>query len=131
MAAHTVINADEPTPPVIHDNVSCDNCRDTIIGVRHKCLDCPDFDLCEMCVSRGAKDVHHGAHQFIELATPGRVVVHRVYEERAETPRAPEPEPVAVAVAEPFVHSAMCDMCESRIIGTRFVRIFAYTCIIY
>jgi next to BRCA1 gene 1 protein len=30
-----------PAEPVIHTNVFCDMCRDVIIGVRHKCLDCP------------------------------------------------------------------------------------------
>ncbi|KAF7798519.1 hypothetical protein EIP86_009740 [Pleurotus ostreatoroseus] len=116
MAARTAINANEPPPPVVHDNISCDNCQDLVIGTRHKCLDCPDFDLCEMCVSRGAKEVHNAAHQFVELATPGKIIVHRVYEERAETPRVPEPEPEP----EPFVHSALCNLCESRIRGTRF-----------
>jgi next-to-BRCA1 protein 1 len=27
--------------PVIHTDVACNYCRDVIIGVRHKCLDCP------------------------------------------------------------------------------------------
>lgn len=30
-----------PPSPVIHANIICDQCRDMIIGVRHKCLDCP------------------------------------------------------------------------------------------
>jgi next-to-BRCA1 protein 1 len=29
-----------PPSPVIHSNIICDLCRDMIIGVRHKCLDC-------------------------------------------------------------------------------------------
>jgi hypothetical protein len=29
-----------PVEPVIHANVLCDMCHETIIGVRHKCLDC-------------------------------------------------------------------------------------------
>lgn len=27
--------------PVVHRNVACDNCKKTVVGVRHKCLDCP------------------------------------------------------------------------------------------
>ncbi|KAH9004296.1 hypothetical protein EDB86DRAFT_2797743 [Lactarius hatsudake] len=38
--------------PVIHSNIICDLCKEMIIGVRHKCLDCPDFDLCSSCLSR-------------------------------------------------------------------------------
>jgi hypothetical protein len=30
-----------PPEPVIHANVFCNMCRDMIVGVRHKCLDCP------------------------------------------------------------------------------------------
>jgi hypothetical protein len=30
-----------PAEPVIHTNVFCDMCREVIVGVRHKCLDCP------------------------------------------------------------------------------------------
>lgn len=31
-----------PTPaPVVHNGIICDMCQDTVIGVRHKCLDCP------------------------------------------------------------------------------------------
>jgi next to BRCA1 gene 1 protein len=31
-----------PTPaPVVHRGVVCDVCVSTIVGVRHKCLDCP------------------------------------------------------------------------------------------
>jgi next-to-BRCA1 protein 1 len=30
-----------PAPPLVHVGVSCDRCRNTIVGVRHKCLDCP------------------------------------------------------------------------------------------
>lgn len=27
--------------PVVHTNVICDSCNKTVVGVRHKCLDCP------------------------------------------------------------------------------------------
>ena len=122
LAARTVSN--EPPPPVIHDNIKCDNCSDTVIGVRYKCLDCPDFDLCELCVGRGAKDAHNVEHQFVELATPGRVIVHTVWTPEPQPAPAPIPvsEPVPVPPpAEPYVHNARCDLCDSRIRGDRYV----------
>lgn len=35
----------------------CDNCSQQIVGVRHKCNDCPDYDLCANCVT-SASSVH-------------------------------------------------------------------------
>jgi next-to-BRCA1 protein 1 len=35
------VEPSSPVEPVIHTNVFCDMCREVIIGVRHKCLDCP------------------------------------------------------------------------------------------
>jgi next-to-BRCA1 protein 1 len=34
------VEPSSPDGPVIHANVFCDSCREVIIGVRHKCLDC-------------------------------------------------------------------------------------------
>jgi ankyrin repeat protein len=35
---------------VIHGNVTCDSCQvDPIMGLRHKCLVCRDYDLCHKC----------------------------------------------------------------------------------
>ena len=40
----------------VHEGVECDGCEmNPIRGLRFKCLDCPDFDLCEECYN---KEVH-------------------------------------------------------------------------
>lgn len=46
----------------------CDGCDKTIIGVRHKCFDCPDFDYCNDCV-RGAH-LTHPDHRFSSIYEP-------------------------------------------------------------
>ncbi|KAH6696913.1 ZZ type zinc finger domain-containing protein [Plectosphaerella plurivora] len=46
----------------------CDGCDKYITGVRHKCLDCPDWDYCGECVLN-AKFVHAG-HRFAPLYEP-------------------------------------------------------------
>lgn len=74
-----------------------------------------DFDLCDKCYPRA--DCDHPNHQFIDIDIPGRVIVHRVYD-RVETPT-PVP---AVSSNDFVVHSATCDMCDSRIRGIRHVR---------
>ncbi len=49
-------------------NAICDGCDKFIVGVRHKCLDCPDWDYCGSCVST-AGFVHPG-HRFVPVYEP-------------------------------------------------------------
>ncbi|OJD13597.1 hypothetical protein AJ78_05966 [Emergomyces pasteurianus Ep9510] len=46
----------------------CDGCNKSIKGVRHKCLNCPDWDYCSECI-RSASEFHPG-HRFAPLYTP-------------------------------------------------------------
>ena len=46
----------------------CDGCDKFIMGVRHKCLDCPDWDYCATC-HLNARFVHPG-HRFVPISTP-------------------------------------------------------------
>ncbi|KAK3942328.1 next to BRCA1 gene 1 protein [Diplogelasinospora grovesii] len=43
----------------------CDGCDKTIRGVRHKCLDCPDWDYCSSC-EVNASFIHPG-HRFVPI----------------------------------------------------------------
>ncbi|KAI9788410.1 MAG: hypothetical protein M1816_006935 [Peltula sp. TS41687] len=43
----------------------CDGCDKTIVGIRHKCLDCPDWDYCSACVP-SAPYIHPG-HRFVQV----------------------------------------------------------------
>ncbi|THH02356.1 hypothetical protein EW026_g520 [Hermanssonia centrifuga] len=108
----------EPAPPVVHKGVACNECRDEIIGVRHRCLDCPDFDLCELCISRGAKQDHNSAHQFLELVKPGEVIVHTVYNNDQPGPQ--EQRANVQQQDTPVVHNATCNLCDSTIRGDRY-----------
>lgn len=113
--------------PVIHRNILCDSCNEIIIGVRRKCLDCPDYDLCAPCMESGAAERHNSFHEFFDIETPGRVFVHTVFSgsgERdtspnnrnatADSPRTP------AATPETIRHCAACNMCDSPIVGDRF-----------
>lgn len=46
----------------------CDGCDKPIFGVRHKCLNCPDWDYCSECV-KNATYIHPG-HRFAPLFEP-------------------------------------------------------------
>ncbi|KAI0800737.1 hypothetical protein C8Q74DRAFT_1238467 [Fomes fomentarius] len=113
----------------VHKNIICDICNQQIVGVRHKCLDCADYDLCEKCISTPeSRSRHHAQHQFFAIEKPGEVIVHTVFSGDGErepmrptqarfNPPTPAPRPRDV---EPVVHNAMCNLCDSRIRGDRF-----------
>jgi len=46
----------------------CDNCQAPIVGIRFKCMQCADYDLCEQCEPL---PVHPG-HSFMKIAKPFR-----------------------------------------------------------
>lgn len=137
--------------PVIHRNILCDNCNEIIVGVRRKCLDCPgkiiwfnvttqssyifsvlDYDLCTPCIESGAAERHNPFHEFFDIEIPGRVLVHTVFSgsgERdvspnsgsaiADSPRTSAVTPVSTI--ETIRHCAACNLCDSPIVGDRFV----------
>lgn len=54
---------------VKHDGTMCDSCRQQpIYGIRWKCIDCRNYDLCSMCY-HGEKHVLR--HRFARITTPG------------------------------------------------------------
>ncbi|KAK7007044.1 hypothetical protein R3P38DRAFT_3034986 [Favolaschia claudopus] len=114
-----------PAPPVIHRGVICDMCDKVVEGVRHKCLDCPNYDLCTLCIESGSAERHNPFHEFLELKEPGRVIVHTVYtgdgqrDAQANSSRTPVPAPEPQA-EELAVHYATCNLCDSRIRGDRY-----------
>ncbi|KAI0652399.1 hypothetical protein C8Q79DRAFT_1081591 [Trametes meyenii] len=128
-AFHELPSAPEPAP-LVHKNILCDICNTEIVGVRHKCLDCPDYDLCQTCLQTPfLRSQHHSGHQFFAIEKPGEVIVHTVFsgdgEREPEQPAQHEPprenaSRVHSRDVEPVVHNAMCNLCDSRIRGDRF-----------
>lgn len=52
-----------------HDGSMCDSCRQQpIFGIRWKCAECPNFDLCSVCYHG---DKHNLRHRFYRITTPG------------------------------------------------------------
>ena len=50
----------------VHPNIICDGCQQHVIGVRYKCMVCPDYDLCGTCEGQGK----HSDHHMIRLRSP-------------------------------------------------------------
>uniref|UniRef100_A0A4W3I2S1 RING-type E3 ubiquitin transferase n=1 Tax=Callorhinchus milii TaxID=7868 RepID=A0A4W3I2S1_CALMI len=52
-----------------HDGTMCDTCRQQpIIGIRWKCAECTNYDLCTVCYHG---DKHHLRHRFYRITIPG------------------------------------------------------------
>ncbi|KAK1760577.1 next to BRCA1 gene 1 protein [Echria macrotheca] len=49
-------------------NAICDGCDVGIAGIRHKCLDCPDWDYCSECVVNSS--FIHPGHRFVPIYEP-------------------------------------------------------------
>ncbi|KAJ5857594.1 hypothetical protein N7455_008488 [Penicillium solitum] len=43
----------------------CDGCDKRIVGVRHKCLSCPDWDFCPECILTAPQS--HPTHRFVQV----------------------------------------------------------------
>ena len=52
----------------VRHNAICDGCDKKIYGVRHKCLNCPDWDYCNDCVKNARHT--HPRHRFAAILTP-------------------------------------------------------------
>eukprot|EP01096_Ripella_sp_DP13-Kostka_P003245 TRINITY_DN1469_c0_g1_i3.p2 TRINITY_DN1469_c0_g1~~TRINITY_DN1469_c0_g1_i3.p2 ORF type:complete len:571 (+),score=322.20 TRINITY_DN1469_c0_g1_i3:859-2571(+) len=51
-------------------NAFCDLCNSTIVGIRYKCVNCPDFDLCSGCEATWRqKESHDLSHFFLKVHT--------------------------------------------------------------
>merc|ERR1711963_1275075 len=65
-----------------HHGVVCDGCDGPVVGPRHKCLVCPDYDLCATCEARGL----HAHHKMIRLPAPCKRVAPRCHLARQVNP---------------------------------------------
>merc|ERR1711963_934417 len=66
----------------VHWGVVCDGCDGPVVGPRHKCLVCPDYDLCATCEARGL----HAHHKMIRLPAPCKRVAPRCHLARQVNP---------------------------------------------
>jgi len=60
-----------PNKLLKHPNIFCDCCDVDIVGIRFKCIECADFDLCEKCEK--IENVHITGHNFIKIVFPIKI----------------------------------------------------------
>ncbi|KAJ3108859.1 hypothetical protein HDU97_010131 [Phlyctochytrium planicorne] len=95
-------------PTQVHRHVTCDGCeRKSFAGSRYKCVDCPDFDLCNKCIV-SVKEIHQANHWFNRIDnTParrirgaplmGQVPAEVIQAFNLQPPLVPTPAPVPVS----------------------------------
>uniref|UniRef100_A0A087XXV1 RING-type E3 ubiquitin transferase n=1 Tax=Poecilia formosa TaxID=48698 RepID=A0A087XXV1_POEFO len=67
--AYDIRILDSAPTGIKHDGTMCDTCRQQpIIGIRWKCAECTNYDLCTTCYHG---DKHHLRHRFYRITTPG------------------------------------------------------------
>ncbi|KAK7471425.1 hypothetical protein BaRGS_00035913 [Batillaria attramentaria] len=70
---HDLRVLDNATVGIRHPHVVCDECHESgIVGIRWKCAECVDYDLCSMCYF---SDHHDTNHQFLQVETPNSTPV--------------------------------------------------------
>jgi len=79
---------------VIHD-AACDNCSQRIFGVRYKCIQCEDYDLCSACEALNDEGQIHPDHLFAKINKPAQPAAP------AQQVSVPEPVKVQEPVEEP------------------------------
>lgn len=93
----------------VHEGVRCDGCSFIdIIGIRYKCKDCCNYDLCDSCYHEKKHDM---THSFIRVDLPNYLGVYL-------EPRINKVQNQTQEVVHNGIH---CDGCESRNIrGIRY-----------
>ncbi|CAF4874604.1 unnamed protein product [Rotaria sp. Silwood1] len=60
------VKTPEETSPnaTVHPGVTCDGCQGPVVGIRYKCTECPDYDLCQACSDKNL----HPEHNMIKIS---------------------------------------------------------------
>lgn len=58
----------KPGRDVLHKDIICDRCDRNVYGIRHKCLQCPDYDYCRDCFKTA--ELTHPNHRFASIVEP-------------------------------------------------------------
>jgi next to BRCA1 gene 1 protein len=93
----------------VSHNAICDGCDLYIRGIRHKCLDCPDWDYCSECVQNAG--FIHPNHRFAPIYEP------------LKNP--------ATRVTNRFIHTGICcdgPLCTSSQSGPKYITGVRYKC---
>ena len=67
-SAQNTFAAPQQQHHAVHQGVTCDQCGESpLTGIRYKCLNCPDYDLCMKCET---SHPHEKTHVFAKIHIP-------------------------------------------------------------
>ncbi|KAI9100599.1 hypothetical protein DFS34DRAFT_493950 [Phlyctochytrium arcticum] len=72
------------TADPVHYGFSCDRCSaEPIVGIRWKCLECPEesqVDLCDDCINKNfTNELHSASHRFEKIEVPDQTIVQNEF----------------------------------------------------
>ena len=76
----------------------CDHCKKRIEGIRYKCLQCPDYDFCEVCEELNQKEKLHDENHFFAklykpLPAPFRNIFNQIQQQQQQQQQQYHPRP--------------------------------------
>lgn len=98
-SAHSLLAHAENHGDRVEHGATCNLCDSQVVGIRWKCLDCPDWDACEACYVI-VREQHPG-HRFIKIETKDQL-------------------PRVTSTRALVRHSATCDACQNKIYNVRY-----------
>ncbi|KAG9073439.1 hypothetical protein FS749_015191, partial [Ceratobasidium sp. UAMH 11750] len=67
--------SDSKSPSQVVHTAMCDACDKRIVGIRHKCTVCDDFDLCDSCYDARAEPLQHKSdHEMRHIERPTKAM---------------------------------------------------------
>lgn len=107
--------APSSAPEPLHVGVTCDGCEGEVRGVRYKCLNCPDYDLCSGCKVTGM----HSEHEMAAMEHPLHMF-HGAFvgNMRGFPPCVPPPPPPPSSAPHGF-EAGCCDPADVRRMNRR------------
>ncbi len=96
--------------PVVHYGVQCDACSQyPVVGIRYKCKECKDYDLCQNCFAKG---IHSHDMDKLEERLKGSCPY---LDSLPGSSIDPSSSTSSAVPALEVIHPAVCDGCKNRI----------------
>ncbi|KAG2201221.1 hypothetical protein INT47_013032 [Mucor saturninus] len=113
---HTDMDLNEPKP--LQTIFICDYCDSDIVGIRHTCGACPDFDLCHSCFAIVKEN--HPEHVFVTRLVGTQANICN-QQPKAAKPKKSKTPFIPRESSDTIYHRGVnCDNCQDNVTGIRY-----------